>query len=137
MPTSRSIRRLTPVLCLSFASLFDVRVLELADPTKLFALDTSRVVGVAFDLLLSAGNTGNGQPLSGLTSLCHSPVCVDNFTFDDRLAVATIVIEVTHALPRHLGCSNESGKEMASCPYLGAEAVFRNVDLGRNRPCGC
>ena len=48
---------------------------------------------------------------------------VDGLAIDDRLAVAPIIVEITHALPRHLGGPNESGQEMRASPDLGPQPV--------------
>lgn len=100
-----------------------LRIFELADTTKLVALQTSGIIRVALDLLFAASYASNGQTLSRLSSLGNSPVCINRFTINDALAVGAIVVKVAE-LSLDLGGADESGKEMGTCPDLGAQSLF-------------
>lgn len=100
------------------------RILKLADPAKLLALHAARVVRVALDLLLAARDAGDGEALARLAGLGHAPVRVDHLAVDARLAVRPVVVEVAHALARHLGRAHEARQEVRARPDLGAQAVF-------------
>jgi hypothetical protein len=110
----------------------DLRVLELADASKLVTLDASRVVGIALDLLLPTGDAGDCQPLPGLPGLGDAPVRVDGLSVDDAFAVAAVVVEVAEPFTRYVGRSHKSGQEVGSCPDLWTEPVLHGNDLGRH-----
>ena len=99
-------------------------VFELADSTKLVALDTSRVVGVAFDFLLAAGHTGNGKPLSRFARFRDAPMCINMLAVDYRLAMGSIVVKVTHSFAGNFSSSHEAWQKMCARPNLWPEAVL-------------
>lgn len=111
----------------------NIRVLEFAGPTKLFALNAARVVRVTLDFLLPTRHTGNGQPLPRLPRLCDTPVGINSLPVDNGLAMATVVVEVAQALSRHLRRSHKSGEKMCPRPDPGAEPIPRRHALGRSR----
>lgn len=94
------------------------RILKLAYPSKLLALNAPGIVRVALDLLLSARHARNSQPLAWLPSLGHPPVGIHRLPVDDRLAVAAVVVEVAHALARDLRRADKPGEEVSSRPDL-------------------
>ena len=102
-----------------------LRVLELAHAAELFALDTSRVVWVALDLLLAASDASNGESLPGFACFGHAPVGVDCLSIDHGLAVTAVVIEVAHSFSGHLRCSDKPRKKVGSRPDLRTKAIFR------------
>jgi hypothetical protein len=108
----------------------NLRVLKLADPAKLVALDASGIIRVAFDLLLATGNASNSESLAGLACFRHTPVSVNRLAVNDRLAMRPIVVEVADTLARDLSLAHKSWKEMSASPDLGSKRV-----LGRCRVC--
>lgn len=100
------------------------RILELADPSKFVALDTSRIVRVTFDLLLAAGNASNSKPLPRLARLRNTPVSVDRLAINDSLAVRPIVVEVADALARDFSLADKSRKEMSAGPNFRSKRVL-------------
>jgi hypothetical protein len=100
------------------------RILELADPSKFVALDTSRIVRVAFDLLLAAGNASNGEPLPRLARLRNTPMCIDRLAINDSLAMRPIIVEVADTLARDLSLTDKSRKEMSASPNLRSKRVL-------------
>lgn len=79
----------------------NLRVLEMAYSSKLFALDTFWKIWIALDLFLSASRASNCQSLSWFPRFGHTPVCIDSFTINDSLAMGSVVIEVADALARY------------------------------------
>lgn len=100
------------------------RILKLADPSKLVALHTSRIVRVALYLLFAAGNACNSEPLSRLARFRHAPMCVDWLAVNDSLAMRPIVVEVADTLARDLSLAYKSWKEMSAGPNLRSKRVF-------------
>lgn len=105
------------------------RVFELADSSKLFTLNASRIVWIALDLLFSASNAGNGEPFARFASFGYSPVSIHGFTIDNSLAMASIVVKIAHALTRDFCFTDEAWQEVRSGPNLWAEAIFRGQTL--------
>lgn len=100
------------------------RILELADPSKFVALDTSRIVRVAFDLLLAAGNASNSKPLPRLARLRNTPMRIDRLAINNSLAVRPIVVEVADSLARDFSLTDKSRKEMSASPNLRSKRVL-------------
>lgn len=105
-------------------SLADLRILELAGPPKLLALNAARIIGVALDLLLTASHASDSQSLPRLSSLGHTPVSIDGLSINDTLTMAPIVVEVAESLPWNLCCPQKSRKKMRSGPDLGADSIL-------------
>lgn len=74
-----------------------LRILELANPPELLALDAAWVVGIALDLLFSTSDASNCQPLSWFPCLRHTPMRIHNFAVDDCFAMRSIVVKVAHS----------------------------------------
>lgn len=97
----------------------NLRILKLANPSKLFTLHTPRVIRITLDLLLPTSHTGDGEPLAWLTRLGDPPVGIHGLAVNDRLAVAPVVVKVAHALTRKLGRPHEPREEVGPRPDLG------------------
>ena len=85
-----------------------LRILELAESAELLALHAFRVVGITLDLLLTTGQTSDGETLARLARLGDAPVCRDGLAIDESLAMRAIVIEVTRAFTGHLSLTEKS-----------------------------
>lgn len=71
-----------------------LRVLKPAISSGLLTLVTSGKIRLALDFLLSAGQTGLGQALPGLASLCDSPIGVDWHSVDRLGAMRAVSVYV-------------------------------------------
>ena len=100
------------------------RILKLADPSKFVTLDTSRIIRIALDLLLAAGNASNSEPLPRLARLRNTPVSVDRLAINDSLAMRPIVVEVAYSLSRDFSLANKSRKEMSAGPDFRSKRVL-------------
>lgn len=98
----------------------DLRIFELANSSKLLALDTSGVVWITLDLLLSACDACYGQSFPWFSCLGNTPVCVDGLAVDVRLTMRSIIVEIAESLPGDLGLSNEAWKELGTRPDFGS-----------------
>lgn len=106
------------------SEIFNLRILKLADPSKFVALDTSRIIRVAFYLLFAAGNACNSESLPWLSRLRHAPVSVDRLAINNSLAMRPIIVEVADALARDLSLANKSWKKVSASPDLRSKRVL-------------
>ena len=95
-----------PLNCFDYG---DLRILELAYPAKLLTLNTSRIVWIAFDLLLPTCDTCNRKSLSWLPRLGDSPMGIYNFSINYCLAMGSIIVEIAKSFTRNLGLLDETG----------------------------
>lgn len=109
-----------------------LRILKLADSPKLLTLHAARVVWVALDFLFSASDTSDGQSFPWLSSLCNTPMGIDNLAVDYRLAMCTIVVKVTHTFARNFSLSYKSWQELGTGPYLWSKSILSGWNISDN-----
>ena len=109
------------------------RVLEPTLAAELLALDASRKVRVALDLLLAAGQAGHGEALPRLAGLGHAPVWIHRFAVDHGLAVGAVVVEVARALAGHEALADEARQEVRAGPDARPDGRLSGRPLARRR----
>jgi hypothetical protein len=107
-----------------------LRIFEFTYTAKLFALNTPREIRIAFDFLLSAGQAGNGEALSRLSSFRHAPVSINAFTINYGLTVGTVIIKVAQAFAWNFFLLHKPRQKLLSGPNLRTQAVTRWNDIG-------
>lgn len=108
----------------------NLRCCEPAFPTKLLALDTLWLRGIALYLLLSASSACNCKTLAWLAGLCDTPLRIDLLAIDNLFTGRTVLVHPAGTLSWHL-CFSHHTRHWLDAILRGLRASFVALYRGR------